>query len=200
MASLNGREKVRLVCIDLFSPYRRLVRKWFPRAKIVADRFHAVRRVYQHCVQLMRAIAPQIRNRRGSLAALRKAPEKLTPQQIARRDKLLEQYPQIQIIYERMHAIRILMKHKRQNKHMCRKHAKALMEHIHWLKHSGLAPLQTLARSLKQWIEPIALMWRFSKNNAITEGFHRKIKLIQRRAYGFTNFNNYRLRVIAQCG
>ena len=200
LRTLKGREKVRLVCIDLSSPYRRLVRKWFPRAKIVADRFHAVRLVYQHCVQMMRAIAPEIKNRRGALAALRKAPEKLTPQQIARRDKLLEQYPQIQIIYERMHAIRILMKHKRQNKHMCRKHAKALMEHIHWLKHSGLAPLQTLARSLKQWIEPIALMWRFSKNNAITEGFHRKIKLIQRRAYGFTNFNNYRLRVIAQCG
>jgi transposase len=43
------------------------------------------------------------------------------------------------------------------------------------------------------------------KNNGITEGFHRKMKLIQRRAgrpsaYGFRNFNNYRLRVIAQCG
>ncbi|PTY06689.1 hypothetical protein DB347_11640, partial [Opitutaceae bacterium EW11] len=28
----------------------------------------------------------------------------------------------------------------------------------------------------------------------------RKMKLIQRRAYGFRNFNNYRLRVLAQCG
>ncbi len=27
-----------------------------------------------------------------------------------------------------------------------------------------------------------------------------QMKLIQRRAYGFKNFNNYRLRVIAQCG
>ena len=46
----------------------------------------------------------------------------------------------------------------------------------------------------------IAAMWRFRKSNSITEGFHRKMKLIQRRAYGFRNFNNYRLRVIAQCG
>ena len=38
-------------------------------------------------------------------------------------------------------------------------------------------------------------MWRFTKNNGITEGFHRKMKLIQRRAYGFRNFQNYRLRV-----
>ncbi|WP_420324355.1 transposase, partial [Legionella rubrilucens] len=28
---------------------------------------------------------------------------------------------------------------------------------------------------------------RFSKSNGITEGFHRKMKLIQRRAYGFKN-------------
>lgn len=50
------------------------------------------------------------------------------------------------------------------------------------------------------WQEEIACMWRFTKNNGITEGFHRKMKLIQRRAYGFRNFNNHRLRVIAQCG
>jgi len=68
------------------------------------------------------------------------------------------------------------------------------------LQGSQLAPLQTLAHTLQQWAEPIAAMWRFSKNKGITEGFHRKMKLIQRRAYGFRNFENYRLRVIAQCG
>lgn len=62
------------------------------------------------------------------------------------------------------------------------------------------SPLIKLAQSLQRWTEPIVLMWRFSKNNAITEGFHRKMKLIKRRAYGSKNFNNYRLRVIAQCG
>ncbi|HAT1775651.1 TPA: transposase, partial [Legionella pneumophila] len=29
--------------------------------------------------------------------------------------------------------------------------------------------------------------------------FHRKMKLIQRRAYGFRNFENYRLRVRVLC-
>ncbi|WP_278043961.1 transposase [Legionella nagasakiensis] len=39
----------------------------------------------------------------------------------------------------------------------------------------------------------------FTINNGITEGFHRKMKLIQRRAYGFRNFENYRLRVKVLC-
>lgn len=36
-------------------------------------------------------------------------------------------------------------------------------------------------------------MFRFSWSNGITEGFHRKMTLIQHRAYGFRNLENYRL-------
>ena len=45
------------------------------------------------------------------------------------------------------------------------------------------------------WSEEIVRMWRFTKNNGITEGFHTKIEMISRRAFGFRNFDNYRLRV-----
>ena len=43
-------------------------------------------------------------------------------------------------------------------------------------------------------------MRRSTRENSLTEVFGRKMKLIQRRACGFRNINNYRLRVIAQCG
>ena len=39
LARLQGREKVKVVCIDLSSPYRRLIQRWFPNARIIADRF-----------------------------------------------------------------------------------------------------------------------------------------------------------------
>jgi hypothetical protein len=48
--------------------------------------------------------------------------------------------------------------------------------------------------------DEILRMFVFPYSNGITEGFHRKMKLIQRRAYGFRNFQNYRLRVIVLCG
>ena len=34
-----------------------------------------------------------------------------------------------------------------------------------------------------------------ARNNGITEGFPNKMELIHRQAYGFRNFENYRLRV-----
>ena len=39
----------------------------------------------------------------------------------------------------------------------------------------------------------------FTKCNGITEGFHTKMEMISRRAFGFKNFENYRLRVKALC-
>lgn len=38
-------------------------------------------------------------------------------------------------------------------------------------------------------------MWRLTRNNGITQGFHNKMQLINREAYGFRNFQNYRLPV-----
>jgi len=61
------------------------------------------------------------------------------------------------------------------------------------------SPFKGLARTLTSWLEPIVAMWRFSKNNGITEGFHTKMEMMTRRAYGFRNFENYRLRVLTHC-
>ncbi|MCR9105998.1 MAG: transposase [Gammaproteobacteria bacterium] len=62
------------------------------------------------------------------------------------------------------------------------------------------SPLRTLATTLTSWMEPIVAMWRFSKTNGITEGFHNKMEMISRRAHGFRNFESYRLRVLTHCG
>ncbi|HAR61909.1 MAG TPA: hypothetical protein DCS13_14065, partial [Candidatus Margulisbacteria bacterium] len=36
-------------------------------------------------------------------------------------------------------------------------------------------------------------------SNGITEGFHTKMEMLSRRAYGFRNFENYRLWVKILC-
>ena len=82
----------------------------------------------------------------------------------------------------------------------CRPLAGRLLDWIERLRQTPLPAFQTLAETLDGWKEEIARMWRFTKNNGITEGFHTKMEMIQRRAYGFRNFDNYRLRVMVLCG
>jgi transposase len=200
IASLKGRERVRVVCIDLSSPYRHLIKELFPNARIVADRFHVIRIVLHHFLALCRQIAPEIKNRRGCLAILRMRPSRLSDKQRLRLRDLFNAFPAFEPIYDKVQALCTLLNQKNQTKRQCRTLASKLLNFIDQLETSCFEPLLTLANTLKSWAKPIACMWRFSKNNGITEGFHRKMKLIQRRAYGFRNFLNYRLRVIAHCG
>jgi len=62
------------------------------------------------------------------------------------------------------------------------------------------SPAKALAATLRSWLELIVRMRRFSKSNGITEAFHTKMEMLSRRAYGFRNFEIYRMRVLAQCG
>jgi transposase len=200
LSRLKGRDKVKMVCIDLSSSYRALVQRWFPKARIVADRFHVVRLVQHHSLDLARQIVPELKNHRGLLGVLRRHPSRLTQRHQARLQKVLTDYPALQPLYEKMIELWDLLRLKHQSAKACRHHIARLLALLDELQESAFEPLERLAKTLKSWKEALVTMWRFTRNNGITEGFHRKMKLIQRRAYGFRNFHNYRLRVIAQCG
>ena len=88
-------------------------------------------------------------------------------------------------------------------KHRTRKQCETLIPRllraIYQLRHAGLPQLVALGNTLQSWSSEIAAMWRFTRNNGITEGFHTKMEVLQRQAYGFRNFQNYRLRVRVMC-
>lgn len=200
LATLRGRDKVRVVCIDLSSSYRALIQRWFPRALIVADRFHVVRVVMRHLLAIARQVYPQLAWKLSWLNLLRTRGDRLTPEQRSRLAEVFRQQPALQPIYELKERLCALLCIKMQTAVECRRLLPQLLQFISLLRTSGFDLAKTLAHTLEDWSEEIARMWRFTRNNGITEGFHRKMKLIQRRAYGFKNFANYRLRVIAQCG
>lgn len=200
LQGLRGRERVRVICIDLANSYRALIRQWFPRAVIVADRFHAVRLVLHHLPKLARRLCPSLAWNRGWLALLRTRADRLTAEQQRRLQQLFAQHPLLQGIPQLKERLCQLLNRKTQDKTACRRHIAQLLQLIATLQSSGLPEAAALAQTLCSWQEEIVRRWRFTRNNGVTEGFHRKMKLIQRRAYGFRNFANYRLRVIAQCG
>lgn len=196
---LQGKDKVKVVCIDLSSTYRHLVQQHFPNAKIVADRFHVIRLMNHMCMQTYQDIDPKMKHKRGLLAALRTNPENLSANRLQKRDEYLSQQPVISAIYQfKQRLRRVLMKKTMQAKR-CERIIPVFLRMIKALKQSPFKRLVTLGKTLYQWREEVVRMWRFKKNNGITEGFHRKMKLIQRRAYGFRNFENYRLRVRVLC-
>ena len=196
---LRGKDKVRVVCIDLASNYRALVRKHFPNAKIVADRFHVIRLVNHHFLAAWRELDPKGSRNRGLLSLMRRHEENLKPEQKQRLHAYLAEHPALEAIYEFKQKLCRLLRKKCCIVKRCRRWIPRLLSYIHQLKTCGIEQIETLGRTLASWSGEIAAMWRFSKNNGITEGFHNKMEMISRRAFGFRNFDNYRLRVRVMC-
>ena len=98
--ALEGKERVRVVCIDLSSSYRALVKRYFPNAKIVGERFHVIRLINQLSMQTLHQIDPGMKYQRGTLAAIKTKPENLTPLRLNKRNSYLEQQPAIAAIYD----------------------------------------------------------------------------------------------------
>ena len=197
---LNGRHNVQMVNMDLSDHYRSLVKKYFPNACIVADRFHVIRLINHHFLKTWHALDPTAKNNRGLLSLMRRHQWHLKDHQKHRFYHYLDQHPGLRPIYDFKQQLVKLCLIKHQSAKQIRKLIPQLLFMIQELKESKFPHLVTLGETFDSWLQEIASMWRFTKNNSITEGFHRKMKLIQRRAYGFKNFENYRLRVLSLCG
>jgi transposase len=196
LARLPGREQVRVVVMDLSETYRRIVRKYFPNARIVADRFHVVRWVNHQFLRTWNEIDPVGRKNHGLLSLMRRHPWNLSEENRRNLERYFTEQPALRAVYDFKNGLMDLLLKKGQSRESTKRLIPQLLWHIEECRRSPLGRFQELGKTLRSWLEPIACMWRFSKSNGITEGLHNKMEMISRRAFGFRNFKNYRLRVI----
>ena len=199
LAKLPGKERVRIVCMDLASVYRAIVRKHFPKAKIVADRFHVIRLINHHFLACWREIDPTESKHRGLLSLMRRHRHNLKPEQTTKLEAYFDQFPVLREIHRFKQRLCYLLLKKHKTRKQCVHLANRFLKALHDLSQCGLAQLVQLGQTLSSWSVEVATMWRFTRNNGITEGFHTKMEVLQRQAYGFRNFQNYRLRVKVMC-
>lgn len=200
LQAIPDKNNTRVVVMDLSETYRSIIRKHFSNAKIVADRFHVIRLVNHQFLQTWKLIDPEGRKNRGLLSLMRRHEEKLSAQQRFKLLAYFTQFPALQIIWEFKQKLCRLLLIKMRTKKQCRHLIPLFIRYIQHLKDSKLDPLVVLGKTLDSWSHEIVRMWRFTKSNGITEGFHNKMEMISRRAFGFRNFQNYRLRVRTLCG
>lgn len=194
------RYRTRIAVMDLSETYRQIVKNQFPNALIVADRFHVIRLVNHAFLKAWQSLDPTGRKNRGLLSLMRRHEYNLTGEQKNNLQKYLNHCPVLKEIYEFKQKLCSLLLLQTKNKDILRRAVHDLLLMISQLKETTFEPLLTLGKTLDRWKEEIARMFRFSRSNGITEGFHTKMEMLSRRAFGFRNFSNYRLRVLAHCG
>jgi transposase len=200
LQALKGKDGVQVVCMDLSSTYRAIVRKHFPKALIVADRFHVIRLLNHHFLNCWRDIDPTGSKNRGLLSLMRRHRRNLSSEQWDKLTAYFVTFPALDPIYRFKQSLCDLLLHKHRTRKQCRRLLPRFLRSVEDLLDAKLVQLVQLGQTLKAWSKEIAAMCRFTRNNGITEGFHNKMEMISRQAFGFRNFENYRLRVKVLCG
>ena len=197
---LKGKDKVRVIVMDLSATYRLIAKKYFPNAMIVSDRFHVIKLVLESFIKTAYNLDKNLKKQFGLGRLLRKKQADLNATQRLKLESYFKANSTIKILYNITQELMSLMNEKMCKFKDCKQRLiPKLLKFIELLKKCGFELFRKLGRTIEYWQEEIGRMFRFTRSNGITEGFHRKMKLIQRRAYGFRNFENYRLRVRILC-
>lgn len=148
--SLRGRDKVRIVCMDMNRAYRTLVRRWFPNAMIVLDRFHVIRLVNERFRQVIRELDEEnLSYNRGKLMRLiTMARARLDKPQASRLERYFEGHPAIEALYGFWHDLNDLLRSRNQTMAGCRRLIPRFLSYLQQLVGSSFPPLKTLGKTL----------------------------------------------------
>jgi len=121
LGRLAGKGLVRVVCMDLAASYRALVKKHFPQARIVADRFHVIRTVNHHFLACWKDIDPTGAKNRRLVSLMRRDHHRLTAQQQEHLSVYLGERPAPEAIYYFKQRLCCLLLEKGRNQKRCHK-------------------------------------------------------------------------------
>lgn len=195
---LKEREKVKYVVIDLWKAYKDLALRYFPNAKIVADKFHYAR----YATEMVDTIRKEVQSKLGRKEKKYfKHSRKLL---LSRRENLKEkkqkeQLDYILINYSEKLRIAYLEKERlldiihMQDKE---KAIKLLNEWVVRCSMSDISELRSCAKTYANWIIEIRNSLAVPYSNGPMEGYNNKIKTLKRTAFGFRNFTNFKARIL----
>ncbi len=193
LAHVKGRENVQNAVIDLSDSYKYFIQNYFPNAKIIADKFHVLR-LLNPALNRRRIGITGDRRTLGIRRLLLKNGFHLSYFERSAIWKWLEDYPELKEVYmykEALHRV-----------YRCRGYTKArrsLIALIDQMASSKIKEVITLRKTLQKWFKEVLRYFSTRLTNARTEAFNNHAKLIQRKAYGFKSFKNYRLRLLNAC-
>lgn len=190
---IPGREQVEVVVIDLSNGYRSFVKELFPNAKIVADKFHALRLITPALIKVRKEIQgfkQDLRMRR----LLLKSRVKLDYDLRCEIDRFIKQHPKLEALYRAKERLYEFYRTKGSERGY-----RSLLRLVKDFELSPFEEIQKLKRTLKTWGEEILNYFETGYTNGITEALNRTAKLVQANAYGYKSFKNYRLRTLSAC-
>jgi len=199
------RRAIRMVSMDMWEAYRRAVREKLPHAEIVADRFHVMKQL-NHQIDLIRRSMQRKAKKsgdealyqalKGSRWVLLKNRSDLTPEQEAQLRTILATSDELRALYLLKEEFRFIC-----DKIDDRERAQRFLAAWTWKAAvTGSRYLIRFVKTLCNWWHEFLNYFDDRVTQGFVEGINRAIRGIINRAFGYRNFDNFRLQVLVECG
>lgn len=205
--SQGWKDRIRFGALDMSNVYAAVYSVMLPRALQVVDPFHAVSLANRALDSVRRRVQIQELGHRGrkddplfrARRSLLMGEEKLDAKAIERLQSLLE-------LGDPNAEVAIAYRIKERMRDFYRASDYATGEHLleelrdHCLKPAMPSEIQRLGRTIGRWFDKLCNYHIAKVSNGPTEALNNLIKRIKRIAFGFRNFENYRIRALLYAG
>lgn len=194
------RRAIRLVAMDMWGPYRGVVRSKLSHAEIVADRFHVMKQLNDALGKIRRRLQASDPASYELLKGIRwilvRRRADLKPEEEAKLQAALDAFPELRTAYllkERFVAIADKIQDRAQAERFLR-------AWVYEAQASGLVQLVKFTQTLQHWWEEFLNYFNEGVTSAVVEGLNNAIRGTIRRAYGYHRFEHFRLHVLVEHG
>lgn len=201
-------ESIEEISIDLWKSYKNLVIELMPNAQVVADRFHVMAQINK---ELDSQRKKEKRKVEDLIKTVKTSEEKAKHEQVLeelkkskyvllKNEKDLSEEQESKLIQIKKVSLELKIMHE------LKEEIREIFEQSdNWL--AGLLKLGIWLASAKKyfpdsqntiirWLDEIIAFFDNRTTSGVVEGINNKLKLIKRSAYGFRNFENYRIRCL----
>lgn len=193
------RKGIEVVSIDMWRPYRSVIQKLLPQAQIVADRFHVMKQLNDQLSKARRTIQRKADQKtkealKGCRWLIVLNRDALSPEQTSLLLQILSVDSELTQAYLLKEEFRTIFERIRQRD----KAVRFLNAWTYKVQQTGNRYLLSFVKTLHNWWDEILNYFCERITNGFVEGTNRAIRSLIWRAYGFRNFENFRLLILAK--
>lgn len=194
--TLQERLNVEIVSMDLYSPFKRVIKDKLQHATIIADTFHFTRIAMQPLDELRLNLWRNTKSKekkyfKNIKHALMKDISKLKEKES---DKLLYAFELSPILKYAYMLKQQFLDIKKLSSFEDKE--KAFRKWIEDAECSTIKEFSSAVKTLRQWHEYISNSFKFNLSNGPVEGKNNLIKTLKRISFGFKNLRNFRNRIL----
>lgn len=195
-SQFHNKNQVKYFVCDMNPHFRRVAKKCFPQAKIVADKYHVIRQVYWAMERVRKNEQSKLskhfqRYFKRSRYLLMKKTEHLTEAEMDQLALMFEIAPRLADAYRIKNEFLTVIRAK-----SSQEGKKRLVDWLYAVEVMELPEFQDCTAAYHNWFQEILNSMDVPWTNGFIEGCNNKIKVLKRTCYGMRNFSNFRKRIL----